>query len=294
MSYKTAERSKCMWVLFLILLAMGAFGCVSPKSETDLDVTPDGSASGGEGGASSSDKVVLPGGFEPDIRCGDLGKSCSANVKCAGTLACAGGNCMPKIDNEKVFDCGKSSCPADAPICTLGICLTTDQLACVCFQPAAQPVFANCKSLSKENAPECIVEDGLCDGSPGDCCSGLSCLQGKDATGTQQLGLCKKPCTAQAECAAYECCAEADGIPSTFCGPRALCIKACRPLDGECDGEFKPCCEGLICSSSPQDLPLHGCKLPCDQDSDCETRCCVLFTGRDYGICAPTDRCPTP
>ncbi len=291
MSDSAAVRSNSMWVLSLIAVGVGAFGCGSPKSKSDIDVTPDGAATGADSGLTPGGKVVLPGGFEPAIRCGDLGKSCSVQTKCGGTLTCSGGNCLPKIDDEKVFGCGDSSCPANTPICTLGVCLTTDQLACVCFQPAAQPVFENCRSLSKEDAPKCIAEDGLCDGSPDDCCDGLSCVQGKDASGKQQLGLCEKPCTALEECAADECCASATGIATSVCGPRSLCIKACRPLNGECDGMFKPCCEGLVCSSAPDDLPLNGCKYACDQDSDCDTGCCVLFSGRDNGICAPADRC---
>ncbi len=292
MSDNAAVRSLSTWLPLSIVIALSVFGCGSPKSKSDLDVNPDGSASGGEGGTSNDGKVVLPGGFEPDILCGDLGKACSVKVKCEGKLTCAGSNCMPKIDGEKVIDCGDSSCPAEAPICTLGICLTIDQLACVCAQPAAQSVYANCKSLQKDDAPKCIDTDGLCDGSPDDCCTGLSCVQGKDESGKQQLGLCEKPCQEQTDCSADECCATVDGVAGSFCGPRGLCIKACRPLNGECDGEFKPCCEGLICSSSPDDLTLNGCKVSCDQDSDCDTGCCVLFSGRDNGICAPKDRCP--
>jgi len=291
MSYRATERS--VWALLSIVLSVSAVGCESPKSKPNLDGA-DGSVSGGGGDGGYDGKVVLPGGFEPAIDCDGLGQACGVEIKCPGKLACAGSNCMPAVDNKKVFSCGDASCPAEAPVCTLGICLSVDQLGCVCANPDAQEVYSQCKSLLPQGAPTCTPEDGLCDGAPSDCCEGLSCLRGKDASGRMALGLCKVPCGKEADCATTECCASADGIAGSFCGPRDLCRAECRGLREECDGDLTPCCEGFICATSPSDPVLDGCQKVCEKDVECDSGCCILFTGKDNGVCGPKDRCLTP
>lgn len=293
MSYSATRRNVSAWVFLVVVLSSAAFGCDSPKSKSDVGVDKDASAGNAGDGGGTPDKVVLPGGFEPSISCGALGDGCGVEQACSGRLVCSGSNCLPKVDNKKVVSCGDASCPTDAPICALGVCLTTDEMACVCANPDATAVFKPCQSLLPKDGPKCTPEDGLCDASPDSCCDGLSCMQGKDKNGRQLLGLCKKPCAEGAACAEGECCATADGIADEFCGPRSLCVKECRELDEECDGDLRPCCDGFICATSDKDAALNGCKLPCAKDSECDTGCCVLFTGRDDGICAPKDRCPT-
>lgn len=293
MSYSATQRS--VWILgfFSIVLTASAFGCESPKSKGALD--GDGAASGGDGGGANDGKVVLPGGFEPEIKCTGLGQTCGVKIECPGKLACAGANCMPAVDNKTVFACGDASCPGEAPVCVLGICLTVDQLACVCAEPDAQNVYSNCKSLLPQGGPVCTPEDGLCDGSPTSCCDGLSCLRGEDATKRQALGLCKVPCKSDKGCKATECCTSADGIAGSFCANRDACRSECRSdIRAECDGDLKPCCKGLICAMSPSDPSLNGCQVGCREDDQCDSGCCILFSDQESGVCAPKDRCPPP
>ncbi len=290
MSYSATPRS--VWMILSIVLAVGAFGCESPKSTGSRD--GDGSASGGDGGGASDGRVVLPGGFVPKIDCSGLGQSCGVSIKCPGKLACAGANCMPAVDNKTVFACGDASCPSEAPICTLGICLTVDQLACVCAEPDAQSMYNSCRSLLPQGGLVCTPENGLCDGAPTNCCEGLTCLRGQDASKRQALGLCKVPCKSDTGCKDIECCASADGIAGPFCAPRDTCRSECRQLREECDSDLKPCCEGLLCADSPNDPILDGCQQRCMKDKDCDSGCCRLFTGKDNGVCAPKDRCPAP
>lgn len=292
MSTSAADRSTGLWVLLAVLLSLWTAACDSPKSRAALNVGPDGALVIGDGGPVMGGAVVLPGGFTPAISCGGLGQTCGASAKCPSGLDCAGANCMPKPDGTTVPTCGDKSCPAEAPVCLLGICLTVDQLACVCAEPDAQIVYRQCWPLLVRADGECIEADGLCDTAPETCCDGLSCLQGTDDAGRKQLGLCRTPCKTSDDCGASRCCATALGVAGSFCGPRELCVSACREESEECDADFRPCCEGLVCADSPQDPTLDGCKQPCAKDGQCATGCCVLFTSGDHGVCGPRDRCP--
>ena len=68
----------------------------------------------------------------------------------------------------------------------------------------------------------------LPDGAPSDCCEGMECLRGKDAAGRKALGLCRAPCKQTSDCGRGECCASAEGIAGSFCGPSDLCRSMSR------------------------------------------------------------------
>lgn len=260
MSISAVDPSTGLGVLLAVHLGLEIAACDSPKSLFDPRAERDGAVAVGDDARATGGAVVLPGGFTPAIPCGGLGQTCSASAKCQSGLDCAGANCMPKPDGTTVPTCGDKSCPAEAPVCVLGICLTVDQLACVCAEPDAQIVYRQCWPLLVRPDTECIAADGLCDSAPETCCDGLSCLQGMDDAGRQQLGLCRTPCKTSDDCGGSRCCATALGVAGPFCGPRELCVSACREESEECDAEFRPCCEGLVCADSQQDPTLDGCK----------------------------------
>lgn len=272
------------WLLVGLLSGLCAFAC-SPTSKRGDD------PGAREGGVA---RDALPGGYEPRIPCGDLGKVCRQDRDCAGDLVCTGSYCVPNTD--KTGACSVGGCPKEFPLCLLGTCVSPDQLACICLHPDGRDAFVQCQPV-REAPSACIGEDGLCDDAPNACCRGLSCVRGKNAEGEQLLGLCKKRCFDHDNCDTG-CCAESPLVASKFCAPHDTCVGRCRTANEECDGDFRPCCEGFVCTRSRSDSELNGCLPVCTKHSDCESKCCALFPDEhggfmDHGACVPADRCAT-
>jgi hypothetical protein len=180
-----------------------------------------------------------------------------------------------------------------------GVCITPDELACVCLDREGRTRTHQCASIRDGASDACLPKETLCDIRPDGCCEGLKCMQGTDADGKQLLGLCLEPCETDEGCTS-NCCADNKRIAEPFCGATfETCLGACRRLDEECDANRNPCCQGLVCATSAQDIGLNGCQVACTKHSECETGCCILFTADDgtkldNGICGPADRCLDP
>jgi hypothetical protein len=269
--------------------------CTSPKATKDLSQGRDGGPAKRDAGGGGDEPLPLPNDFEPTIPCGDLGKACSVSEPCKGDLLCSAGTCLPDPDADEAVACG-DGCPAQAPICVQPTCVGAEQLACICAQPHGRERVGLCAGLREPPRTEGLVENSLCEQAPDACRDGLTCLTGKDPDGNPALGLCKEACEQDDDCGTA-CCTVEPGIAGPHCSPRERCVTECKALDQPCDGQRNVCCEGLVCSGTPPDASvvdpvLNGCKHPCDENGDCESGCCVLFTGRDNGICAPASRCP--
>jgi hypothetical protein len=238
---------------------------------------------------------MLPGGYAARFKCGDLGKSCQDTTQCASPLVCTGGLCEPNIKDTASCDDG---CPGSFPICLTGTCVSADQLGCMCLNEGARNVLPECDGVSDMPSDRCISPNGVCDAKPQGCCTGLTCLQGKDAMGRQLLGLCEQACQEHTDCP-DRCCLDVPSVGGKFCAERSACETRCRNLREECDGDLHQCCEGLLCVTSESDPELVGCQPRCDKNSQCTSGCCVLFTNadgtkQDFGVCGPADRCATP
>jgi hypothetical protein len=272
--------------LSVCTLLVSVAGCGSPKSKRATS-----SDAGVERDGGNTKLSELPGGYAPRIPCGDLGKSCRDKADCKSPLVCTGGLCTPNTKNTGSCDEG---CPAKYPICLEGTCVSADQLGCMCLDSAAREDLAACAGVSQDPGSSCLYKHQLCDTTPTACCEGLTCLQGKDGTGRQLLGLCEQACKEHSECD-DKCCLQNAGVAGKFCAPRSACQEStCREVRESCDGDLRECCEGLVCSKSKDDPELAGCQPKCEKKSQCATECCVLFTGLDHGICAPKDRCDAP
>ena len=287
--WQTSVRAVAYGFTLLALLHSSA-GCKSPKSKRAHSDTDAGLVDAGH-----TKLDALPGGYQPRIRCGDLGKSCQEDSQCAKPLVCTGGLCEPDVKDTGSCDEG---CPGSAPICLTGTCVSVDQLGCMCLDEGARNVLVECDSVSDMPSDRCIANNGLCDTKHGACCEGLTCIAGKNPAGEQLLGLCEKTCTDHAECPDHCCLADAS-VAGKFCAPHSACESRCRTEREECDGDLHECCEGLLCVASQDDPELVGCRPRCDKNSQCESQCCVLFTGEDgqkldFGVCAPADRCAAP
>jgi hypothetical protein len=285
-------------IAFIVLLAPWA-ACDSPTSEgIDRDagevvIGPDGEV------IRPGDDTVLLGGYVPSEPCGELGNTCSNGKPCGPGMTCEGGVCLPDPRYQQVESCRLNSCPQDAAICLFGVCITPEELACVCLDRVGRTRAYQCAALRENPSDECLAETALCDGRPDGCCGGLKCMQGTGADGKQLVGICMEPCASDDACTS-NCCADSDQISEPFCGESIeTCLNECKRLDEECDAERNPCCMGLVCAKSAQDIGLNGCQLPCTKHSECATGCCILFTSQDgttqdNGICGPADRCQTP
>jgi hypothetical protein len=286
--------SKRHSALLLVVAFVAAAGCDSPRSSgANVDAGANGEPGGRDGSTDGpDDPSVLPGGYAPHIECGALGNTCDANSPCSDGLFCQAGVCLPDLDATQSATCAGDACPIDVPLCVFGVCVTADQLACVCLDRSGRDRVSQCASIwDSDPGSQCLPADSLCDTSPEACCEGFSCLRGKDADDEPLLGLCKQPCDDDSECESG-CCTEAEGIAGKFCAAAlSMCIGECRELNEECDGLRRPCCEGLVCARSATDPELAGCQLSCVKNSECESGCCVLFQGRDNGVCGPADRC---
>lgn len=295
MLFGTAERHASL--LFLVAtIAWG--GCESPISQgATIDAAQMREADAGE----PKRPTVLPGGYVPNIRCGDLGNTCSAKTPCTEGLSCQAGVCLPDPQKEQTASCLSEACPANAPFCSFGVCVTADELACLCLNPDARDNVFQCRAVREAKSDAgtaCLPEDSLCDTDPDACCEGLTCMQGSDGSGRRLLGICKRSCEEGTSCP-DRCCTETIGVAGKFCGPKAQCPNDCRSRDEACDAVDKVCCGGLVCSQSASDPDLDGCKVPCTKHSACDSKCCVLFHDAqgaqlDHGVCAPASRCAAP
>jgi hypothetical protein len=263
--------------------------CTSPTStKVKLDA-------GSSMDATTPKPTTLPGGYRPSISCGDLGRACSVDKACPAGLACLGSTCLPDTAGGAP-SCGTDPCPASAPACVASVCVTFDQLACLCLEPASRDIVPQCQSVASIDAgASCLSETALCDVRPDACCTGLSCLKGTSTQGTQTLGICGLACKADADCDS-NCCVDSPALASRFCAPHDACVQGCRKQDQRCDSDRNPCCGSLVCVQSPQDPALNGCKVACSQDRQCDTGCCILFMNADGGLsdrgaCGPADRC---
>gem|GEM_PF-4573132 len=293
----SGTRALMSWVAILVGAPLSS-ACDSPTSQgIDLDggeeviVGPDGAV------IHPGDDTVLPGGYVAANECGNLGNTCQTGKPCGPGLTCEGSVCLPDPIYQSVDDCRLNGCPQEAPICLQGVCLTPDELGCVCLDRQGREKAHQCASLLPDASSECLFEESVCDGRPDGCCPGLACMQGKGPDGRQFLGICMKPCATDDECDSH-CCGDNERVASTFCGTTfESCSNACRRLDEECDVGRNPCCQGLVCTQGAQDIGLNGCQIPCHDSGECqETGCCLLFTNadgskEDNGICAPADRC---
>ncbi len=260
-------------------LPLGA--CDSPKSEAiETNGRPGSQVDAGD----SERPTELPGGYTPSEPCGPLGNTCESDKPCTKGYFCLAGVCLPDSASAKVTSCSPIGCPADAPICVAGACLTPDQLACVCLNEASHEVAYQCASVRGSEATACVPEQALCDSRPNDCCEGLVCMGGKDAAGKARLGLCMRPCEQDESCTS-RCCAESALFDQDFCsaGP-APCVGECKRRNEACGGKHDDCCAGLVCVKSDADPLLAGCQLPCERGSDCESNCCLAFTLEDGGV----------
>lgn len=279
---------------FLVLALSLAIACSPTSKKVMLDGGP------AEGGAGQTQKGELPGGYEARIRCGDLGASCKDDGACAGDLDCVIGTCLPRVP-EQTSECSSTTCPREKPLCVSQRCVTPDQLGCLCLNPHSREIISECRSITS-SASGCTSESGLCDGDPSSCCTEdkeLSCVRGDTEEGEQLLGLCLEQCDKDADCKETGCCAEVPSLGHAFCGPVTLCQSECRELREECDGTTgrRPCCSGLLCTKvSSDDALAKTCQQPCKKSGECDTGCCVLFSGEngeplDHGVCLTPDRC---
>jgi len=65
---------------------------------------------------------------------------------------------------------------------------------------------------------------------------------------------------------------------------------ACKPTGSACQSAAE-CCDGNTCNNTAGAAELNGCQLRCSQNSDCQSGCCVLFTGDTKGICGAAKFC---
>jgi hypothetical protein len=63
----------------------------------------------------------------------------------------------------------------------------------------------------------------------------------------------------------------------------------CGEKGEACDAN-RACCEDLVCVQSAI-AEFSGCREPCTEDSDCESNCCILFTGSTDGFCVAAEYC---
>jgi hypothetical protein len=273
------------WARGLVCLLLVVSAACSPKSKRVM-------GEGGDGDGDGDGDVELPGGYGPRIGCGALGRSCDEDKDCGEDVACVGGTCLPS--KESTGSC-TDGCPKTAPLCVSNACMTADQLGCVCLDAHGAAVTSECDWLGELPEGQCLPDNALCDTHPSSCCRGTLCLQGKDDSGTQLLGVCKRRCATNADCETG-CCIESESVGDKFCTDTKVCIERCRNKNEECDGLTRPCCDGMLCVASDSDPALNGCQPVCTKNSDCDTSCCVLFTDEhglpeDNGVCGPADRC---
>jgi hypothetical protein len=78
------------------------------------------------------------------------------------------------------------------------------------------------------------------------------------------------------------CCIPFGNMPSAgFCGDAILC--QCAELDEECGGTRR-CCEGFTCTTYDETNVL-GCRPVCQNNSDCDTNCCIAIPGTNDSAC---------
>ncbi len=291
-SWSVSRLPVLLAITWLGLLSVGA-GCDNTKSaaiESGKGPKPEADAGDSEGPSE------LPGGYKPSEPCGPLGNTCSEEKPCTKGYSCRVGVCLPDPKSTDTPTCSPVGCPAEAPLCVADVCLSPDQLACVCLSETGREVAYQCASVREPAPKECIAEQGLCDARPDACCDGLVCMGGKDADGKARLGLCLRPCEQDDSCPS-RCCAESSLYEQDFCsaGP-APCVGACKRRNELCGERFDDCCRGLVCMRSDADPVLAGCQLPCERHSDCDSNCCFAFTLEDGGVagnglCAPEQYC---
>jgi hypothetical protein len=206
--------------------------------------------------------------------------------------------CIPDVEAPGMVSCASDVCPTNAPICLFSVCLTVDQLACVCLNPVGQGLAYQCAAARADtdaSAGACLTQDSLCDGNPGGCCHGLSCVRGKDAQGKPMLGLCEPSCENDSECP-ESCCTEAQGVAGPYCTNYWVCANSCRREDEACYTGRDRCCGGLECVQGNAVSELNGCKVPCIENGNCKSGCCKFSTDPDggtarHGVCAPSTYC---
>ena len=69
-------------------------------------------------------------------------------------------------------------------------------------------------------------------------------------------------------------------------GAAGACHKAGEPC-----GSSLECCDGSTCNNTAQAPSLNGCHPRCTQNADCQTGCCLLYTGDTRGICTDAMWC---
>lgn len=268
----------------VLLAALLAAACNPSSGATSVTVTPPPSPdASSDAQGPEPEEIPLPGGYEPAIECGDLGMRCANDGECGADQRCEN-VCIPSrvVDPER--SCVPGSCPPEAPTCLVGICVTRDELACVCQSTQARRIYPLCGDTDRADL-SCTPLNGLCDGDTAPCCGERSCLQGSGL-----LGICQEACEQDGDCPTG-CCAEDSEVGGKFCAANEFCQLTCAMEGQDCSTEGARCCEGLICSESSL-AALDGCRPRCELPADCDTGCCRLFTEQNFGVCAAADQCP--
>lgn len=131
-----------------------------------------------------------------------------------------------------------------------------------------------------DSSASCAADGESCERSA--CCDDLACLSLSDGPLT-----CHAACDEGADCGSG-CCVDVrvEGAASRrLCGDEAICFPNGCEAEGRSCGADAPCCAGLVCVDGARPESRNGCRARCERHEDCDSGCCVPFSGDESGFC---------
>ena len=186
---------------------------------------------------------------------------------CGNTACCDGLQCVTGASGAK--SCQKP-CAAATDCPDTGCCADPNESGKnVCSPKAA------CDNPCKRTGQAC---DNTASGT---CCTG-GCLQSDNP----DFNGCRPECGTNADCASGCCQLYSDSTSKGFCTAAKYC--SCGAVGVACSGHEPACCAGNSCAVIDGNA---SCLPACKVDGECASKCCLLFTGEDNGVCREAAAC---
>ncbi len=245
-----------------------------------------GKSAGAAGAAAGPPITSAPPAWMAPADCGGIGERCADLSGCGAKSVCQleGNVCIPSLAPGATALPGRT---AETPYCAAYTCMTFEQASCFCTGEAAT-VTPSCSSPSAL-AGLCAGKDAGCTGMA--CCDGLRCV---DTNGGKR---CEQTCSAGSECTSG-CCTDLYDTGTSLCAEQSACTSPCKKHGEKCQPEpgsditANDCCRGSCVQSDNPDY--DGCRPNCSTNEQCDTGCCVPFSGSTNGFCADPKYCSCP
>lgn len=274
-------------------------------SGSDAAIAPGAGSGSGSGGATGSDAAAgtdaappdetpiggpstwdppleIPRLWEPPAECGSLGEPCQAGG-CEGDAICNYDISVcapPRLNPLNNFGCD-NDCPREYPYCLHYACMTLEEASCFCTGSLGSQ-DEKCSGGPAYALDMCEGEGASCS-QDSDCCGMYSCTE--ISPGTSR---CYQACFGPEECETA-CCTDYHDIGTAICAPVEECENPCKKQGEVCEDRSE-CCQGT-CVTGTDNPDWLGCRPSCNQDEDCFTGCCQLYSNATYGFCVVAKYC---